>query len=62
MRHWDVCFRFSREEQPWKCRFYRFVAAQSGLELWQVIRIDPKGAFAMRNFKTKAIRDQQVDA
>jgi hypothetical protein len=41
----------------WKCRMGRFVAAQSGLELWLVLRI----AFAMRNFEAKAATDQPVD-
>ena len=60
MRRWDVCFRFSREEQPWKCRLpFRCSAIRPRVGRSSA---SIQGAFAMRNFKTKAIRDQQVDA
>jgi hypothetical protein len=36
-----VCFRFLREEQPWKCPLRRFVAAQTGLDCRDACDIVP---------------------
>jgi hypothetical protein len=51
-----------RAKNNMEIRIRRFVAAQSGLELRPVIHAGRKCAFAVRNFETKAVRDQQVDA